>query len=105
MEVLRELLFTGGAKGFMAMDGKFNVQRKNICNWEIASTDYHIFEQIELFGSPHRQWNLTSAINTVNVEYGLIPWQNLYTGAKSEYRDNRYEQPMEDDIRMGRRLL
>jgi len=103
MEVLRQLLFTGGAKGFMAMDGKFNVQRKNICNWEIASTDYHIFEQIELFGSPHRQWNLTSAINTVNVEFGLIPWQDLYTGAKSEYKDNRYERPMEDDIRRERR--
>jgi hypothetical protein len=103
MEVLRQLLFTGGAKGFMAMDGKFNVQRKNICNWEIASTDYHIFEQIELFGSPHRQWNLTSAINTVNVEYGLIPWQDLYTGARKEYKENRYGAPMEDDIRRERR--
>ncbi len=103
MEVLRQLLFTGGAKGFMAMDGEFNVQRKNICNWEIDSTDYHIFEQIELFDSAHRQWNLTSAVNTVNVEYGFIPWQNLYTGAKSEYRDNRFERDMEDDIRRDRR--
>jgi len=99
MELLRQLLFTGGAKGFMAMDGKFNVQRKNICNWEIDSNEYHIFEQIELFGSPNRKWNLTSAINTVNVQYGLIPWQDLFAGAKSEYRDNRYERPMEDDIR------
>lgn len=105
METLRQLLFTGGAKGFMAMDGKFNVQRKNICNWEIASTDYHIFEQIELFGSPDRQWNLTSAINTVNVEYGLIPWQNLYTGAKSEYKENRYGADMEDDIHVDREIL
>jgi len=103
MEVLRQLLFTGGAKGFMAMDGKFNVKRKNICNWEITpGGPAHIFEQIELFGSPHRKWNLTSAINTVNVEYGLIPWQNFYTGAKSEYRDNRYERDMEDDIRRER---
>ncbi|MCK4792805.1 MAG: hypothetical protein KAV87_54250 [Desulfobacteraceae bacterium] len=102
MEVLRQLLFTGGAKGFMAMDGKFNVQRKNICNWEIDSNEHHIFEQIDLFESPDRKWNLTSAINTVNVEYGLIPWQDLSTGAKSEYKDNRYERPMEDRIRRDR---
>jgi len=105
MEILRQLLFTGGAKGFMAMDGKFNVRRKNICNWEIASLDHHIFEQIELFESPRRQWNLTSAINTVNVEYGLIPWQNLYKGAKSEYKDNRYDTDMEDDINIDRELI
>ncbi len=104
MEILRQLLFTGGAKGFMAMDGKFNVQRKNICNWEIDSNEQHIFEQIDLFGSPNRKWNLTSAINTVNVNFGLIPWQDLYTGAKSEYKDNRYERPMEDRIRRDRRL-
>lgn len=104
MEILRQLLFTGGAKGYMALDGKFNVIRKNICNWEITpGGPAHIFEQIELFGPPHRKWNLASAINTVNVEFGLIPWQNLYTGAKSDYRDNRFEKGMEDDIRLERR--
>ena len=100
MEVLRQLLFTGGAKGFMALDGKFEVARKNICNWTITpGGPAHIFEQVDLFGSPHRKWNLTSAVNTVNAQFGFIPWQNLYKGAKSEYRDNRYERPMEDDIR------
>ncbi len=104
MEVLRQLLFTGGAKGYMALDGKFNVIRKNICNWDITpGGPAHIFEQIELFGPPHRKWNLASAINTVNVEFGLIPWQNLYTGAKSDYRDNRFGRDMEDDIRLERR--
>ena len=102
MEILRQLLFTGGAKGFPAMDGKFNVQRKNICNWEIDSNEQHIFEQIDLFGAPNRKWNLTSAINTVNANFGLIPWQDLYTGVKSEYKDNRYERPMEDRIRRDR---
>jgi len=99
-EILRQLLFTGGAKGFMAMDGKFNVRRKNICNWQIDSNEHHIFEQIDLFGAPNRKWNLTNAVNTVNVQFGRIPWQNLYTGAKSEYVDNDYGTPMEDDIEM-----
>lgn len=98
METLRQLLFTGGAKGFMALDGKFNVARKNIYNWQVPEIERHIFEQIELFGSPHRKWNLTSAINTVNAQFGYIPWQNLYTGARSEYKDNRYERPMEGNI-------
>ncbi len=101
-EIFRQLLFTGGAKGFMAMDGKFTVVRKNICNWEITDIEHHIFEQIELFGSPERQWNLTSAINTVNAQFGLIPWQGLYTGAKSEYVDNDYGAIMEDDVRRER---
>jgi len=99
MEILRQLLFTGGAKGFMVLDGRFNVARKNIYNWQVPEVERHIFEQIELFGSPHRKWNLTSAINTVNVQFGYIPWQNLYTGAKSEYKDNRFERPMEDRIK------
>jgi len=104
MEVLRQLLFTGGAKGFMALDGKFNIERKNIYNWQIPADhpERHIFEQIELFGPPHRKWNLTSAINTVNAQFGYIPWQNFYTGARSEYKDNRFERPMEDDIRRER---
>jgi len=99
MEILRGMLFTAGAKGWINTDGEFTIARKDIDDWEIASTDYHIFEQTDLIGPPHRKWNLTGAINTVNVEFGYIPWQNLYTGARSEYRDNRYEERMEDDIR------
>ena len=100
MEILRQLLFTGGAKGFMAMDGKFNVQRKNICNWEITDPEHHIFEQVELFDSPHRQWNLTAAINTVTARFGFIPWQNLFTGAKEDFIQNYYGYIYEDDWRM-----
>lgn len=98
MEVLRQLLFTGGAKGFMAMDGKFNVERKNICNWEITDIEHHIFEQIELFGSPHRKWNLTSAINTIKAQFAYFPWQNLFTGVLEDFKDNRFDEIMEDDI-------
>ncbi len=99
MEILQQLLFTGGPKSFMAMDGRFNVVRKNICNWEITDPEHHIFEQIELFGSPERKWNLTAAINTVNAQFGLIPWQNLFTGIMSVFVDNDYGAIMEDDIR------
>jgi len=105
MEILRQLLFTGGAKSYMAKDGKFNVERKNICNWQVTSTERRIFEQVDLLGASHRKWNLTSAINTVNAQFGYIPWQNLYTGAKKQYRDNRFEKIMEDDIRDRERRM
>jgi len=105
MEILRQLLFTGGAKSYMAKDGKFNVERKNICNWQVPSTERRIFEQVDLLGASHRKWNLTSAINTVNARFGYIPWQNLYTGAKKQYRDNRFEKIMEDDIRDRERRM
>jgi len=55
MELLRQLLFTGGAKGFMALDGRFNVERKDICTWQIEAGHEiarHLFEQIDLFAPP-----------------------------------------------------
>ncbi len=99
MELLRELLFTGGAKGFMAKDGKFDVERKDLTNWDITSLDQYLFDQVDLFGSAQRKWNLTKAVNTVKARFGFIPWQRLFTGAKDEYRDNFFERPMEDHIR------
>jgi len=100
MEVLRQIVFTAGAKGWINMDGEFTAARKDTDDWTIANTDYHIFEQTDLIGSPHRKWNLTAAINTITSQFGYIPWQRLYAGATSEYRDNRYgDQPAEDEVR------
>lgn len=99
MEVLRQMLFSAGAKAWINLDGKFTIARKDVDDWEIESTDYHLFEQTDLIGSPHRKWNMTSAINTINIQYGYIPWQNLYTGARSEYRENPYDRRMEDERR------
>ena len=98
MEILRQLFFTAGAKGWINMDGAFTAERKDIDDWEIANTDYHIFEQTDLIGPSHRQWNLAEAINTITAQFGYMPWQDLYVGARSEDRDNRYESRMERDI-------
>lgn len=99
MELLRQLLFTAGAKGWINKDGEFTAERKDTDDWEIINTDYHIFEQTDLIGSPHRLWNLTAAVNTINCQYGFMPWQSIYVGSRSEYRDNRYERGMERDVR------
>ncbi len=102
MELLRQLLFTGGAKGFIAMNGQFTIQRKDISNWQVTDTDSHIFDQIELFESPTRTWNLPGAINTIKAQFGYVPWQGLWTGVREEYKENFMDWTREDDIRHDR---
>jgi len=103
-EILRQMLFTGGAKCFIAKDGKFKLERKDVHNYEITSLDSHLLSQIELFGAPERQWNLLNAINTIKARFGYIPWQRLFTGAQETYKDNYFGEIMEDDITMRRKL-
>ena len=100
MEVLRQLLFTGGIKGWVAKGGKFTVDVKDINNYEITSTDSWLFTQTDLLQAPDRQWNLTKAINTVNARFGFIPWQQLWIGAGDDFRDNFYDAVMEENIRI-----
>jgi len=104
MEILRQMLFTGGAKGFVAKDGKFKLERKDVHNYEITSLDSHLLSQIELFDAPERQWNLLNAINTIKARYGYIPWQRLFKGAQETYKDNYFGEIMEDDITVRRKL-
>lgn len=102
MEVLRQLLFTGEIKGYVAKGGDFTVEIKDVHDYEITSLDSHLFTQTDLLQAPDRQWNLTKAINTVNARYGYIPWQQLWLGAGSDYKDNFFETVMEKDVRIPR---
>lgn len=105
MEVLRQLLFTGGIKGYVALGGRFTVDIKDVHNYEITSTDSYIFTQTDLLEAPERQWNLTKAINTVSARYGYIPWQQLWIGAGSDYKENFMDAVMEDRIAMHEEAL
>lgn len=102
MEKFRQLLFTYGLKGFVAMDGKLRIDRKDIHNWAVTSTDSHIFDQIEFLATARREYNLQNAINTIKARYNYIPWARLFLGAESQYQDNFYGEDMEDDIRIPR---
>ena len=97
MEVLRQLLFTGGIKGYVAKGGKFTVDIKDINDYEITSTDSHLFTQTDLLRASERRWNLTKAINIVNARFGFIPWQQLWIGADDDFRENFYDADMEED--------
>lgn len=99
MEVLRQLLFTCGAHGFTANDGRFMLERKDIYNYE---TKTFLFDQIDLMAPAMREFNLTQAINTVKARWDYIPWQRLFKDAKEDYKDNKFEADMEDDIKMPR---
>jgi len=84
----------------VAKGGDFVVDIKDTFNYEITSTDSHLFTQTDLLQAPDRQWNLTKAINTVNARYGFIPWQQLWLDAESDYKENFYDADMEEDIEM-----
>ena len=99
MEVLRQLLFTYGIHGFPANDGRFMVERKDVSNY---ATDIFLFDQIDLMDAPMREFNLTQAINTVKARWDYIPWQRLFKDAREDYKDNKFEADMEDDVRMPR---
>jgi hypothetical protein len=100
MEILRQLLFTGEIKGYVAKGGDFVVDIKDVFNYEITHTDSHLFTQTDLLRAPDRQWNLTKAINTVNSRFGYIPWQQLWLGAENDYKENFYDAEMEEDVRI-----
>lgn len=96
MEVLRQLLFSYGAKGFVAMDGKFKAERKDIHNY---TTDDFILEQIEGLKHGNKKYNLPNAINVVKTRYGYIPWANLFKSAQEGSAENYYGGgDTEDDI-------
>lgn len=99
MEVLRQLLFSYGVHGFPANDGRFVVERKDITNY---ATETFLFDQIDLMDSPLREFNLTEAINTIKARWDYIPWQRLFKDAGEDYKDNKFEADMEDDVRMPR---
>jgi hypothetical protein len=105
MEVLRQLLFTAGIKGYVALGGVFTAGIKDTFNYEIDSLDAHVFSQLELLGPPDRKWNLPAAINTIKARFGYIPWQQLWLSATEEYKDNFYDAIMEDDIRIREEFL
>lgn len=98
MEILRQLLFSGRIKGYVAKGGRFTVDKKSINDFAIASLDSHLFTQTDLVGAPDKPWNLKDAVNTVNVRNGYIPWQQLWLSAVSDFLENEMDGIMEGDI-------
>lgn len=82
-EVLKELLFSFGAAGFIDNTGRFKVERKDISNY---STSLFIFDQQDLKESAERQMNLNEAVNYVKPKWDYIPTHSIYKSATEENR-------------------
>jgi len=96
MEILRQLLFSFGTKGFVAKDGRFKVERKDISNF---STDTYIFDQNDTMEQAERKWNLMKAMNVENAKWDYIPWLRLFKSGIQVTRDT-FDENIEDDIRI-----
>lgn len=94
MEILRQLLFSFGAKGFMALGGKFKVGRKDISNY--SSTDF-LSDQNDALDQAENKQNLTKAMNVSKDRFDYIPWLRLFKNAVEASRPT-YPEEIEDDI-------
>ena len=93
IEIFRQLLFTFGAKAFVAKDGKLKVARKDISAY---STDIFVFDQVDLLRPGDRKWNLIKAMNIENARFDYIPWLRLFKSALTETRAT-FPERLEDD--------
>jgi hypothetical protein len=94
MEILRQLLFSFGAKGFMALGGKFKVARKDISNY---SSDIFLSDQNDALDQAENKQNLTKAMNVSKDKFNYIPWLRLFKNAVEASRPT-YPEEIEDDI-------
>jgi len=102
MEILRQLLYCPGSKGFTALDGKFRIESKN---FYVFDTNLFMFVQTDLENSARRLWNLPNAINTIKKRWQYIPWQRRFVGADEVYKENDYGAIMEDDTDLPKEYL
>lgn len=92
LETLRQLLFSFGAKGFMALGGKFRVGRKDISNY---STNTFLSDQNDALSQAEIKQNLTKAMNVSKDNFNYIPWQKIFLSAVEASRPT-YPEPIED---------
>lgn len=83
-EWFRQLLFSFGAKCWVAKDGRFTVGRKSLDDFD---TDVIIFEQHDILSPINREMGLTKMVNVADVKWDYIPAQDLFKGA-AEVKDD-----------------
>jgi len=108
-EWFRQLLFSFGAKCWVAKDGRFTVGRKSLDDF---ATDVIIFEQHDILSPIDRKMGLTKMVNIADIKWDYIPAQDLFKGAAEKKDDtliDLYDRERRDRIaerpprRQGRR--
>ena len=87
-EVLRELLFTFGAKLWFSADGLLTIGRKDIKNF---TTDHYVFSQIDALEYPARRENFADYINHTTSRYDFYPAPGIWKGAVEAERAKSIE--------------
>lgn len=95
LETLRQLLFSFGAKGFMALGGQFRVGRKDISNY---STNTFISDQNDALSQAEIKQNLIKAMNVSKDNFNYIPWQKLFLSTAEASRPT-YPEVIDDPNR------
>ena len=98
IEVMRQLLFSFGARCFPAKDGRYSLKRKQIDDYQTTTV---IFEQLDLLEPADRQFGLDEAVNVIKANYDYIPTWNLFKSGVKDQRDDiidDFEHEREDDI-------
>jgi len=97
-EWFRQLLFSFGAKCWVAKDGRFTVGRKSLDDFD---TDVIIFEQHDILSPINREMGLTKMVNAADIKWDYIPAQDLFKGAaeaKDETLIDLYDKETRDRI-------
>jgi hypothetical protein len=82
--IFQSLLYSFGAKYWLAHDGRFSVGRKDISN---LTSDLFFHAQLDLKEHPQRLYNFDQAVNSVKAVWDFYPASDTYKGA-SEQKDH-----------------
>lgn len=88
-EVLKDLLFTCGNYGFIAINGQFKVVRKDIDDY--IDTTLRIYDQIDVMAPAKRSYNLNAAVNYIQSIYNFYPAPNQSFGSYEDRRESSIE--------------
>lgn len=86
--ILAELLFTYGTKGYPTKEGKFKTEKKDITDFLSAMT---IWGQLDVEGQPERKYNYKEMINRARAVGDLYPTHDLNLVSKEEERAKSIE--------------
>lgn len=98
-QVLKDLLFSCGAKLWISKMGEFKVGRKDETS---LATTLIVFEQFDLLDAPNKKMGLKKVVTGAKVYWGFIPVHDVFKGSKEVNRkdlEDDYGGEHEDTIR------
>lgn len=86
---MKQLLFDYETKAFVATDGRVEIGKKDISNFE---SDLLIFDQADLQEPADRKWNQDESINKVKVKFDYYPSADKFKSGKEDEKVDLIEE-------------